>query len=82
MIPATEGPDQARLHSQIFDAIDVSDHIVEAQGQIVQVFERYRELLPACNGPGCRNFDGPRSSGRATTDRFGCLNQTCFPAAT
>ena len=55
MIPA-EGPDRARLHSQVSDVINVSDHIVDAQGRIVNVFERFRELLPECNGQPATNF--------------------------
>ena len=52
MIPASEGSDRARLHSQVSDAINVWDHIVDAQGRIVHVFERFRELLPECNAAG------------------------------
>jgi hypothetical protein len=44
------------LHSQVYDAIDVSDYIVDAQGQIVHVFERFRELLPECNASACPPF--------------------------
>jgi hypothetical protein len=53
MIPASEGPDRARLHSQLSDATDVWDHIADAQGRIVHFFERFRKLLPQCNAPNC-----------------------------
>jgi len=38
------------LHSQ-YPTPDVSDHIVDAQGQKVHIFGRFGELLPECNAP-------------------------------
>src|SRR6266403_187743 len=64
MIPASEGPDRARLHSPVSDATDVSDYIVDAQGRIVHIFEGFWELLPEYNAPACPYFDAPRSRGR------------------
>jgi hypothetical protein len=49
MIPASEGPIEPGCTANYPTPLDVSDHIVDAQGQIVHGFERFRELLPECN---------------------------------